>query len=92
MAGPDDNPKRDFDKLDLDSGTADDAFYEEWDDVMRNFHPKAYLSVVVSGRNIETFYELVEKPMTLIRGIFYTLEEEGNEFEIGLIIKSPKGN
>jgi hypothetical protein len=78
----------------FDGSDYDDHFMEEWEKVMKDFDPELLVTVPVSARSDEFFYEDVTAKGTLIRGAFFVIGSENDESNSGVdfIVTDPHGS
>ncbi|XP_954405.1 P24 family protein, putative [Theileria annulata] len=77
------------DSLDREEDFHDDIpYYNEWNEKMADFHPKSLLSVLISPKSSEVFYETVVKQPTTIKGMFFTTSKD-DYLSVQVVVRSP---
>lgn len=77
----------------MDGNDFDDHFMVEWENQMKNFNPELLVTVPISARSDEFFYEDVSEPGSLIRGAYFVIGSETEQEHTGVdfVVTDPDG-
>jgi hypothetical protein len=78
----------------VDGNEYDDHMFDEWEELMSDFHPDLLVTVPVGARSDEFFYEDVSAPGALIRGAFFVVDSEVESESSGVdfVVTDPDGS